>query len=46
MQLSGKIAFVGGGAMAEAIIKRLVLGGWPSRSRLPCRNRSRPGAIT
>ena len=27
MQLSGKIAFVGGGAMAEAIIKRLVLGG-------------------
>lgn len=27
MQLSGKIAFIGGGAMAEAIIKRLVLGG-------------------
>ncbi len=27
MQLSGKIAFIGGGAMAEAILKRLVLGG-------------------
>lgn len=27
MQLSGKIAFIGGGAMAEAIIKRLVQGG-------------------
>jgi pyrroline-5-carboxylate reductase len=27
MQLNGKIAFVGGGAMAEAILKRLVMGG-------------------
>lgn len=27
MQLNGKIAFIGGGAMAEAILKRLVLGG-------------------
>ncbi len=27
MQLNGKIAFIGGGAMAEAIIKRLILGG-------------------
>lgn len=27
MQLSGKIAFIGGGAMAEAILKRLLLAG-------------------
>lgn len=27
MQLNGKIAFIGGGAMAEAILKRLVAGG-------------------